>query len=78
MWMNSERSAIAGEIVHKSNPKDGSLGEIVPEETVVSEGIIREMEIGVLMDIQTAENLRKWLDDKIKQYKQQFPAKGKS
>ena len=74
----SERSPIPRETVQKINPEDGSLGDIIHEETVIREGIIREMDFDVLMDIQTAKNVCKWLDDKIKQFDQDFPTQEKS
>lgn len=65
MAMYSERPAIPREMVHKINP-DGTLGEIDEKETIVREGIVREMEVDVLMNIEIARSIKNWLEDQIK------------
>lgn len=45
----------------------GKTGQALkPEEFVASSRYVREMEIDVIVDLATAIQLRKWLDDKIK------------
>jgi hypothetical protein len=64
----NERSAIPRQITHLVKP-DGTLGERVFEETVGRETIVREMDVDVVLSITVAENLRKWLGEKIKEAK---------
>ncbi len=78
----SERAAIPRQITHLLNP-DKTLGERVFEETVAREAIVREMDVDVILSIAFAENLRKWLGEKIKdakthQAKSEKKRKGKS
>ena len=65
MAMYNERPAIPREIVHKIKT-DGTLGEIIPEETVDRGGIVREMEVDVLMSVEVARSIKNWLGDQIK------------
>ena len=43
----------------------GVLGKDVPEKKVGRSGFVREMEVDVVLSLELAEGLRKWLDDKI-------------
>jgi hypothetical protein len=45
---------------------DGKLGDEVKEKRVVREGVIREVEVSVVMELHTARALRVWLDAQIK------------
>jgi hypothetical protein len=47
--------------------QDGSLGDEVKEDRETREGIIRETEIGILMDADVAKSLVTWLQEKIDQ-----------
>lgn len=62
----SERPAIPRHIVHELDV-DGRLGREVPNETVSRGGIVREMEVDVFLTVETAENIKQWLDGKIKE-----------
>jgi hypothetical protein len=64
----SERMPYPQKMFHKVEA--GNMG---PEDTakrVGRKGILREMEVGISMDVAQAIVLRNWLDDKIKQYEQ--------
>ena len=65
MAVYSERPAIPQEMIQKVNP-DGTLGEVIPEKTIVRDGIVREMDMDVLMSVAVAKNIKSWLEDKIK------------
>jgi len=52
--------------IQYSVEKDGNLGKELRR--VGKEGLIREIEAGLVMDIQTAKVFRGWLDDKIKEF----------
>lgn len=45
---------------------DGTIGKIISKNG--KDGIIREVECGLIMDIETARKLRNWLDAKIDEY----------
>lgn len=62
----SERPAIPLHIVHELNP-DGSLGEQLPNATVSKGGIVREMEVDVFLTIESARNIKEWLEGKIEE-----------
>jgi len=68
MSLYSERPSIPREQVQQLK-EDGSLGEAIPEETVSREGIVREMEVDAIMDINVAQSLKDWLDKQIKELK---------
>ena len=65
MAIYNERHAIPREMVQEIKP-DGTLGEVIQSETVVREGIVREMEVDVLMNVEVAKGVINWLEDKIK------------
>ena len=44
------------------------LGAEVPNSREGKKGIVREIESGLVMDIETAKVLKNWLDQKIKLY----------
>ena len=64
MAIYNERHAIPREMVQEIKP-DGTLGEVIQSETVVREGIVREMEVDVLMNVEVAKGVINWLEDKI-------------
>jgi len=64
LW--SERFAIPKETVHQLKP-DGTLGEELREERVVQDAIVREVEVGVVIDVGLAKSMIDWLQDKIDQ-----------
>ncbi len=55
----SERASLPDRVVHEIT-QDGRLGEPV-EETNNSPGLMREMEVGVVLDIETAKAFAVWL-----------------
>lgn len=65
MAVYTERPAIPQEMIQKVNP-DGTLGEVIPEKTIVRDGIVREMDVDVLMSVAAAKSIKSWLEDKIK------------
>jgi len=62
----SERLAIPQEVIHTINP-DGSLGgERKPKG---KEGIVREMDVDVVMSLETAVVVHEWLTKRIEELK---------
>lgn len=61
----SERKPIPTKLVHKIDLEGNrmSLGGETARET--QQGVIREIEIGIYMNVQTAVSLRNWLSEKI-------------
>ena len=59
-----ERPVIPEMAVHVIN-KDSTLGNPIPGETTSKKGMIREVEVGFVIDRETAQNLITWLQDKI-------------
>lgn len=47
--------------------KEGYLSG-TPKETTGLDGVVREVECGMIFDIETATTFKNWLDDKINQY----------
>jgi hypothetical protein len=62
-----ERYPTPTELTHQIND-DFSLGEELQEERKSKKGVIREIECGIMMDVETAKAFKDWLDEKIKQY----------
>jgi hypothetical protein len=60
----SERSAIPQIMVHEITEK-GQVGIEHQEERVGKKGIVREVEIGATMSVETATSLVTWLQEKI-------------
>ena len=61
--------------------ENGQLGKEIIEQRKVSEGIVRELEIGVVMDLTVAQSLVTWLNERIKvaeQMRQDSNAPGES
>jgi hypothetical protein len=56
----NERAPIPQKIVHKRKP-DGSLGALLKEQTVARPGIIREMDIDVVLSPSALDALIVWL-----------------
>jgi len=61
----NERMPIPTEIVQKLDEK-GALGEI--ESKTTREAVVREMEVDVVMNIDVAKNLHKWLGVQIEEH----------
>jgi len=62
----NERLPIPRVLVHSVKP-DGSLGEQISAECESKDGVIREEEIGVAMNVVVARALVQWLQDKIQE-----------
>jgi len=60
----SERVAIPQTMVHEIT-ESGQMGPEHPEERVSRNGIVREIEFGALMSVDTATHLVTWLQEKI-------------
>ena len=60
----SERQPIPQLTVH-GVAGDGALSGELPDERVVRDGIVREIEAGVIVTLEAAESLRDWLSDNI-------------
>ena len=60
----SERNAIPQTMSHQVHP-DGRIGEEIAGETVRKEGVVREVEVGATMDLETAKSLIEWLQQKV-------------
>jgi hypothetical protein len=58
----SQRSPIPKLIVHEISD-DGALGEAQQRET--KDGLVREVEVGIAMSMDTAKQLTEWLTKKI-------------
>ena len=60
----SERLAIPKRVVHNVEP-DGTLGEEIRDEREARDALVREVEVGVVVDLGTAKSIAKWLAEKI-------------
>lgn len=60
----AERAPIPQEITFEVLP-DGRLGEEDPNKRVSKEGVIRQMEVDVIVNEETAKDLRNWLDQRL-------------
>lgn len=61
----AEKSQIPRNVKHEIN-KNGTLGQEIDRQ--VDEGIVRQIECGIIMDIDMAVAFRTWLDQKIDEY----------
>jgi hypothetical protein len=59
----SERGALPDRTVNAVS--DGQLGEEILQERVGGEGIIRELEVNMVMDLVLAKSFINWLQDKV-------------
>lgn len=64
MAVFSERVPIP-ELITQVVKDDGNLGEEVTEDRKSRKGIVREVEVGLMMDLPAAESIHTWLGDKI-------------
>jgi hypothetical protein len=60
----NERAAIPQSMVHAIT-EAGQVGDECKEKRVTKEGIVREIELGAVMSIETATSFMKWLEEKI-------------
>lgn len=73
MGIFSERMPFPQKIVHSLEALPDGKQKLGPEILGRREGrqaVIRELEVGVVLNVAQAIVLRKWLDDRIKQYQQ--------
>jgi len=70
----SERFPIPRQIFHPILP-GGRLGNEFQERRVSKEGLVREIEAGAMMDLNTAKSVRDWLNDQIKVLEERQQAK---
>ena len=61
MALYSERMQFPGRAVIRF---DGN-GVPSPEEFQIDQGVVREIEVGVMLDLKSAKSLAEWLDQKI-------------
>jgi len=66
MALFSERRAIPRKTIYEVGP-DGKLLKEIMEKREVRSGFVRELEIDVALDLQTAILIQEWLQDKIQQ-----------
>ena len=64
MAFYNERPAIPKQVTHEVTA-EGNLGAEIADERIARDAIVREVEVEVIMDLETAKRLREWLDDKI-------------
>lgn len=60
----SERSPIPRKVTQKVTAS-GQLGEEIAAESERKEGVVREVEVGVMISLEQARSLTKWLEEKI-------------
>lgn len=66
MNVYAERRPIPRRTVHALK-SDGTLGDEDREARLSREGLVREVEVGAVMDLPTAQSLHKWLGEKIEE-----------
>ena len=59
----SERSAIPRLMIHPRT-ENGTLGDPIPEQTVVRPGLIREMDVDIVLSPSGVDALLTWLQDR--------------
>ena len=62
----SQRMPIPRGVVHEIGP-DGTLGAEIVGERDVRNAIVREVEVGIVLDLEMAKSVIKWLQDQVKQ-----------
>ncbi len=73
MAFYSERGPIPQKEVHAVLP-DGSLGEVLSDRMVVRPGIIREMDIDIVMSPDVAKNILRWLTEAVEELDKGVPS----
>jgi hypothetical protein len=66
MAVFNERSAIPKQTVQEIKA-DGSIGRALPEKTIARDALVREVEVDLIMNLQTAKKVIAWLQDKVDQ-----------
>lgn len=76
MAIYNERAPIPRETTHLVTA-DGRLSDVIHDKTVSRSGIVREMDVDVIMSVPAAKEMAKWLGDQINKLEQlQSHAKG--
>jgi hypothetical protein len=73
----SERATIPQTTALQVHP-DGRIGEEIKSEIVSRSGLIREVEVGAVMDLATARALLVWLQDKIDALESMLPTESQT
>jgi hypothetical protein len=60
----NERLPLPDQTAQKIND-DGTIGDEIPSERIVRDGLVRELEANIIMDVGLAKTLVQWLNDKI-------------
>jgi hypothetical protein len=60
----NERHPLPDQTVHEIK-EDGTIGEEIRGERISRDGLVRELEANIIMDVGFAKVLVKWLNDKI-------------
>jgi hypothetical protein len=69
MTIFSERIPIPTQITH-SIEQSNRLGKELRDERQARDGIVRELEVDIVLDLRAAEGMHKWLADKIERLKE--------
>lgn len=73
----NERIPIPRKMVHKLT-LDGTLGDEIPELREQRDSLIRELDMSLVMDYDTATDLRDWLNELISQHDKLIPIPAKT
>jgi len=65
MSVYNQRRPIPQKVVHEI--EDQELGDEREEERESKEGVVREVEANIVMDVNTAVALRNWIDEKLEE-----------
>lgn len=73
----NERTAIPQQVTQKLDPKTHELGTEIPEKMVTRGSVVRELEVDVMMTLETAKVVAAWMQTHIKMFEDQLKAQGK-
>jgi hypothetical protein len=74
----SERAAIPQQITQIVDKTTGLLGKEIPEKAVTRGTIIRELDVDVMMNLDTAKAMYTWLGDRIRDLEQAIKQEAES
>lgn len=60
----NERAPLPDQIVHEIK-EDGTIGSEIVDERIARDGLVRELEANLIMDVEFAKVFVKWLTEKI-------------
>lgn len=69
MAVFNERQPLPQQVTHEVE-ENGLIGEEIRSERKTRDALVREMEFGLVMNLETAEAISSWLQDSIKKVKQ--------